>query len=205
VGLLWTSDQPDAETSTWHHTTLRTGRHPYPPGGIRTRNPTWRPAANPHLRPRSHQNPPLFCLRLLFLLYLLHYIFSNWKISYLPISLLSFGPATVVFRLLPQNVNTTILKKTLIRLFFYVCVTQFIRLVLWGRVARRIFYLNARTCEERGDKWILRTLITCSPLHAGLSLWLYNRLYCVCGMSLECQACNIIHRSGGGKWRIAAL
>jgi len=28
VGLLWTSDQLDAETSTWQHTTLTTDRHP---------------------------------------------------------------------------------------------------------------------------------------------------------------------------------
>jgi hypothetical protein len=28
VGLLWTSDQPDAETSTWQHTTITTDRHP---------------------------------------------------------------------------------------------------------------------------------------------------------------------------------
>jgi hypothetical protein len=28
VGVLWTSDQPDAETSTWQHTTLTTDRHP---------------------------------------------------------------------------------------------------------------------------------------------------------------------------------
>jgi hypothetical protein len=28
VGLLWTSDQPDAETSTWQHTTLKRDRHP---------------------------------------------------------------------------------------------------------------------------------------------------------------------------------
>jgi hypothetical protein len=30
VGLLLTSDQPDAETSTWQHTTLTTDRHPCP-------------------------------------------------------------------------------------------------------------------------------------------------------------------------------
>jgi hypothetical protein len=30
VGLLWTSDQPVAETSTWQHTTLTTDRHPWP-------------------------------------------------------------------------------------------------------------------------------------------------------------------------------
>ena len=28
VGLLWTSDQPIAETSTWQHTTLTRDRHP---------------------------------------------------------------------------------------------------------------------------------------------------------------------------------
>jgi hypothetical protein len=30
VGLLWTNDQPVAETSTWQHTTLTTDRHPRP-------------------------------------------------------------------------------------------------------------------------------------------------------------------------------
>jgi hypothetical protein len=28
VGLLWTSDQSDAEASTWHHTTLTKDRYP---------------------------------------------------------------------------------------------------------------------------------------------------------------------------------
>jgi hypothetical protein len=35
VGLLWTSDQLVAETSTWQYTTHITDEHPYP-GGIRT-------------------------------------------------------------------------------------------------------------------------------------------------------------------------
>jgi hypothetical protein len=30
VGLLWTSDQPDAETSTWQHTTITRDIHPCP-------------------------------------------------------------------------------------------------------------------------------------------------------------------------------
>jgi hypothetical protein len=30
VALLWTSDQPEAETSTWQHTTLTTDRHQCP-------------------------------------------------------------------------------------------------------------------------------------------------------------------------------
>jgi hypothetical protein len=37
VGLLWTSDQLIAETSTWQHTTLTTDRCPCP-SGIRTHN-----------------------------------------------------------------------------------------------------------------------------------------------------------------------
>jgi len=54
VGLLWTSDQPDAETCTWQHTTLARDRHPSPLGGIRTRNPIKRAAADPRFRPRGH-------------------------------------------------------------------------------------------------------------------------------------------------------
>ena len=30
VGLLWTIDQPEADTSTWHLTTLTRDRHPWP-------------------------------------------------------------------------------------------------------------------------------------------------------------------------------
>jgi hypothetical protein len=30
VGFIWTSDQPDAETSTWQHTTLTRDRYPCP-------------------------------------------------------------------------------------------------------------------------------------------------------------------------------
>ena len=45
IGLLWTSDQPDAETSTWHHTKLMRDRHPCR-GGIRTRNPSMQAAAD---------------------------------------------------------------------------------------------------------------------------------------------------------------
>ena len=39
VGLLWTSDQPDAETAIWQHTTFTTARHSCP-GEIRTRAAT---------------------------------------------------------------------------------------------------------------------------------------------------------------------
>jgi hypothetical protein len=52
IELLWTSDQADAKTSTWQHTTLTTGIHA--PRGIRTRNPSKRAAADPRCRPRGH-------------------------------------------------------------------------------------------------------------------------------------------------------
>jgi len=52
VGFLWTNDQADAETSTLQHTILTRGRHIHASGGIRTRNPSKRVAADPPIRPR---------------------------------------------------------------------------------------------------------------------------------------------------------
>jgi hypothetical protein len=40
VVLLWTSDQPVAETSTWQHTQHSQRTTIHAPGGIRTRNPS---------------------------------------------------------------------------------------------------------------------------------------------------------------------
>jgi hypothetical protein len=61
LGLLWTSDQPDAETSTWQHITFTRDIHA--PGGIRTRNPSKWAAADPRLKPRGH------CDRLIYTCY----------------------------------------------------------------------------------------------------------------------------------------
>jgi hypothetical protein len=47
VGLLWTRDQPNAQTSTWQHTTLATDRHSCP------RN-KFEPAIPACDRPRTH-------------------------------------------------------------------------------------------------------------------------------------------------------
>jgi hypothetical protein len=49
VGLLWTSDQPVAETSTWQHTTHTSDIHA--PGGTRIRNLSRRAAADYALDP----------------------------------------------------------------------------------------------------------------------------------------------------------
>jgi hypothetical protein len=49
VGLPWTGDQPDAETSTWQHThSQQTDIHA--PGGIRIRNPSKHAAADQRRR-----------------------------------------------------------------------------------------------------------------------------------------------------------
>jgi hypothetical protein len=62
VGLLWTSEQPVAETSTWltQHS-QRTDIHDS--GGIQTRNPGKRKAEDPRLGPRGQCNrPPSACI-----------------------------------------------------------------------------------------------------------------------------------------------
>jgi hypothetical protein len=71
VGLLWTSDQPVADTSTLQHTTLTTDIHA--PGWIRTHNPSKRTDAHPRLGPRGH------CDRKVYLYSsLLRDVFSIW-------------------------------------------------------------------------------------------------------------------------------
>ena len=58
VGLLWTSDQPVAETSTWQRTALTTNIHA--PGGIWTHNLCRRAAADLRLRLHCHWELHLF-------------------------------------------------------------------------------------------------------------------------------------------------
>jgi hypothetical protein len=55
VGLLWTGDQPNAQTATWN-TQHSQETDIQAPGGIRTQNPSKPAAANPRLRPRGHWN-----------------------------------------------------------------------------------------------------------------------------------------------------
>jgi hypothetical protein len=56
VGFLWTSTQPDGETSTWQkiHHSQETDFQAH--GGIRTRNPKKGAAAEPRLWPRGHRS-----------------------------------------------------------------------------------------------------------------------------------------------------
>ena len=61
VGLVWTSDQPKAETSTWRHTTITRDRLPCP-REIRTHNPSKRAAAEPRLRPRGQWDRQFYFL-----------------------------------------------------------------------------------------------------------------------------------------------
>jgi hypothetical protein len=57
VGLLWESDQPYEETSTWQHTTLTRDRH-LCPDGIRTHNLSNRTVTDPRLRLRGYRDRP---------------------------------------------------------------------------------------------------------------------------------------------------
>ena len=57
AGLLWMSDQPNAETTTWCHATLTRDRHSCP-GGIRTCNPSQQAAAHPRFRTHSDWGRP---------------------------------------------------------------------------------------------------------------------------------------------------
>jgi len=52
LGLLWTNDQSDAETSTWQNTTLATDIHDA--GGIQTHNPSKIAAADSRRRLLGH-------------------------------------------------------------------------------------------------------------------------------------------------------
>jgi hypothetical protein len=58
VGLHWTSDHPEAETSDNTQHTVFTDVHAR--DGIRTRNPRKRAATYPRLRPRAHWDRRVF-------------------------------------------------------------------------------------------------------------------------------------------------
>jgi len=61
VGILWKSDQPDAETLPGHtQHSQETDIHA--PGGIRTHNPNKPAAANPRLGWRDHRNQRLYTM-----------------------------------------------------------------------------------------------------------------------------------------------
>jgi len=55
VGLLWMSDQPNAVTSAWQHTTLTTDRHTsMPPAEFETTIPASERPQTHAFRPRGH-------------------------------------------------------------------------------------------------------------------------------------------------------
>jgi hypothetical protein len=60
AGLFWTSDQPVAKTSTYtgQHNIQTQETNIHVPSGIRTLDPSNRPAAELRLRPRGHWNRP---------------------------------------------------------------------------------------------------------------------------------------------------
>jgi hypothetical protein len=70
VGLLWTSDRPYSETSTWQHTTLNNRQTSMPLVGIRTRNPSKQAAADPRLRARGHWDRSFTCTTFIYLCFI---------------------------------------------------------------------------------------------------------------------------------------
>jgi hypothetical protein len=84
TGLLWTSDQSDAETCTWQHTTLTKERHPCP---RRDSNPQSQQASGrrPMLRPRGRWHLPATCMSQKYIkwipLYLLKCVFTVYSTS----------------------------------------------------------------------------------------------------------------------------
>ena len=56
VGLLWTSDQPVAQTYTLQHTTLTKDKYPCPRRDSNPQSLQPRLAVDPRLRPRGHWN-----------------------------------------------------------------------------------------------------------------------------------------------------
>jgi hypothetical protein len=76
VGLLWTGDQPVAETSTWQCTTRKRGNIDAP-GGIRIHGPSKGSAVGPSLRPRGHWK----CLPLLYRILTYTHLCVKWPRS----------------------------------------------------------------------------------------------------------------------------
>jgi len=90
VTVLWTSDQPDKETSsTWQYS-KQTGLQAS--SGIRTRSPNKRTASLPRFRQRSHQDPTE--LSVIFITVLLYFLRNiTLKVSYF---MLSFWVTVVI-------------------------------------------------------------------------------------------------------------
>jgi hypothetical protein len=74
VGLLWTSDQLVAETSTWQHTTLTTDRHPSLQWDS-NHNIRRRAAADLRLRPRGYWDR---LVKTLLIWYILNVVATEW-------------------------------------------------------------------------------------------------------------------------------
>ena len=110
VRPFWTSGQPDAETSTWQHTTLTWDRYPSPRRDSNP-NPSKRAATNQRRRRRGHRDrytPLLFILYVYVFLptVLLVSIFFNF--SLLPKKTEVWGSAVVKARRYSRTVSGSI-------------------------------------------------------------------------------------------------
>jgi hypothetical protein len=75
VGLLWMSDRPIAETSTWQHKYSKE-INIHTVGVIRTRKPNKQVAADPRLRPSGHRHWLVSRIRYIFVCFLIYQYLS---------------------------------------------------------------------------------------------------------------------------------
>ena len=80
VGLLWTSDQPDAEIYTRQHTTQRRDRHPCPRRNSNQESQQVCGTSDPRFRPRGHSDRHLFLLAYYSYLVLIKLLLSNCSV-----------------------------------------------------------------------------------------------------------------------------
>jgi len=103
VGILWTSDQPDAETSTWQHVTLTRDRHAHP---RRDSNllASKLAATDPRKRKRGHWDR---------LLNKIYFYADKWPFSYIQrvvVSLEAFYNMRNIVVWIFWNINCTVIE-----------------------------------------------------------------------------------------------
>jgi hypothetical protein len=146
VGILCTSDQPEAETSTWQHTTLT-------PGGIRTHNLSKRAAADPRLRPRGHWGSAM-CYTVKFIYVFRQSIMKLWLLEnffffFVFGKTMQFGFLRSLSKVLDTDIRQQrISEKTRLQMWSY-------SIASYRKPADRILHYIIRTCISRTCSYLI--------------------------------------------------
>ena len=137
VGLLWTSDRPVAETSTWQHSTR--DRHPCPRRDTNSQSKHCdRPQTHDLDRAASRFEYCIIPLRLLLLLSVIIYL---WMLTLL------YSPAIYCLAIsLPPGVETRVLSVFIVLSNKIRAASLFIHHPLWGRVCL-LYFLHNLLCS----------------------------------------------------------